>query len=186
MITCHRAFFEARAHERGYSIDEVMPCVVKQDGDSWTIDTDHPAYPRDMSMMHDYAPPVAAGGLWVYRCKLCGHGVATAGKPAPAVCPAKPVRHSEHPLPAGAGTELKALLGRIGIKSTPSCSCNRRARDMDAKGIQWCRDNIDLIAGDWLAGEAKKRGLPYSVMVGKKLVQLAIALAERKAAKAGN
>jgi hypothetical protein len=57
---------------------------------------------------------------------------------------------------------------------------------MDSNGTQWCRENIDLIAGDWLAGEAKKRKLPYSVFAGKKLVQLAIALAERKAAKAGN
>lgn len=23
-----------------------MPCVVSQDGDQWTIDVDHPAYPR--------------------------------------------------------------------------------------------------------------------------------------------
>jgi hypothetical protein len=57
---------------------------------------------------------------------------------------------------------------------------------MDSHGIEWCRDNLDLIAGDWLAGEAKKRKLPYSVFAGKKLVQLAIALAERNAAKAGN
>jgi hypothetical protein len=24
-----------------------MPCVVAQDGDQWTIDTDHQAYPRE-------------------------------------------------------------------------------------------------------------------------------------------
>jgi hypothetical protein len=57
---------------------------------------------------------------------------------------------------------------------------------MDENGIQWCKDNADLIAGEWLAEESKKRGLPYSVFAGKKLVQLAIYLAERKAAKAGN
>ena len=27
-------------------MQEVMPCVVAQDGDEWTIDVDHPAYPR--------------------------------------------------------------------------------------------------------------------------------------------
>jgi len=43
---CHRSFIEARCRERGYSLDEVMPCVVAQDGDQWTIDVDHPAYPR--------------------------------------------------------------------------------------------------------------------------------------------
>jgi hypothetical protein len=57
---------------------------------------------------------------------------------------------------------------------------------MDARGSQWCRENLDLIAGEWLAGEAKKRGLPYSVFAGKKLVQLAIALADRAAEKAKN
>ena len=35
-----------RCRERGYALDEVMPCVVAQDGDQWTIDVDHPAYPR--------------------------------------------------------------------------------------------------------------------------------------------
>ena len=46
MIACHVAFLEARCTERGYTLDEVMPCVVSQDGDEWTIDVDHPAFPR--------------------------------------------------------------------------------------------------------------------------------------------
>jgi hypothetical protein len=46
MITTHRTHLEARCVERGYTLDEVMPCVVSQDGDEWTIDVDHPAYPR--------------------------------------------------------------------------------------------------------------------------------------------
>jgi hypothetical protein len=46
MTACHRAHLESRCHERGYTLDEVMPCVVSQDGDQWTIDVDHPAYPR--------------------------------------------------------------------------------------------------------------------------------------------
>jgi hypothetical protein len=46
MTTCHRSFLESRCRERGYAINEVMPCVVAQDGDSWTIDTKHPAYPK--------------------------------------------------------------------------------------------------------------------------------------------
>lgn len=46
MITCHRVFLEARCRERGYTLDEVMPCVVEQRGNRWTIDVDHPAYPR--------------------------------------------------------------------------------------------------------------------------------------------
>ncbi|NBX24251.1 MAG: hypothetical protein EBR52_09180 [Microbacteriaceae bacterium] len=46
MTTCHRVFLESRCFERGYTIDEVMPCVVARDGDIWTINIDHPAYPR--------------------------------------------------------------------------------------------------------------------------------------------
>lgn len=46
MIACVRESLAARAKGRGYSLDEVMPCVVAQDGDRWTIDVDHPAYPR--------------------------------------------------------------------------------------------------------------------------------------------
>jgi hypothetical protein len=47
---------------------------------------------------------------------------------------------------------------------------------MDEKGLQWCRDNEELIAGEsgWLAEEASKRSLPYSVFAGKKLLKLAI------------
>ena len=43
---CHRSFIEARCRDRGYALDDVMPCVVAQDGDQWTIDVDHPSYPR--------------------------------------------------------------------------------------------------------------------------------------------
>jgi hypothetical protein len=46
MITCHRVNLEARCRERGYTLDEVLPCVVSRDGDEWTIDTDSKFYPR--------------------------------------------------------------------------------------------------------------------------------------------
>jgi hypothetical protein len=46
MITCHRSNLEARCAERGYTLDEVLPCVVSQDGDEWTIDTESEFYPR--------------------------------------------------------------------------------------------------------------------------------------------
>ncbi len=45
-ITCHRRYLEARCRERGYQLADVMGCVVSQNGDQWTIDTDHPAYPH--------------------------------------------------------------------------------------------------------------------------------------------
>ena len=46
MITCNRHFLGNRCRERGYTLNEVMPCVFAQDGDEWTIDVDHPAFPR--------------------------------------------------------------------------------------------------------------------------------------------
>ena len=57
MTTCHQAFLESRCRERGYTLDEVMPCVVSQDGDQWTIDTDHPAYPREAKPGFVPVPP---------------------------------------------------------------------------------------------------------------------------------
>lgn len=47
MTTCHRTFLDSRCRERGYTLDEVMPCVVSQDGDQWTIDTESEYYPRE-------------------------------------------------------------------------------------------------------------------------------------------
>lgn len=58
LITCHRSFLEARCLERGYTLDEVMGCVVAQDGDQWTIDTEHEKYPRQKPGLGDM---VAAG-----------------------------------------------------------------------------------------------------------------------------
>lgn len=58
MITCHRSFLEARCIERGYTLEEVMPCVVSQEGDEWSVDVEHPAYPR-VSRLPE--PPLGPG-----------------------------------------------------------------------------------------------------------------------------
>lgn len=60
MITTHRLHLEQRCNERGYTLDEVLPCVVAQDGDDWTIDVDHPAYPR-VSRLPEPAPIPTSG-----------------------------------------------------------------------------------------------------------------------------
>ena len=60
MISCHRAHLEARCRERGYTLADVMPCVVAQDGDQWTIDVDHPAYPRHAKPGFEPSPPAPA------------------------------------------------------------------------------------------------------------------------------
>lgn len=85
------------------------------------------------------------------------------------------------PPTAGPGTELKALLFKIGIKSSPTCSCNKRAKAMDENGIEWCEQNVETIC-DWLQEEATKRKLPFIRMAGKAIVHLAI----RRAKKAIN
>lgn len=77
-----------------------------------------------------------------------------------------------------AGTELKKLLGRLGLTVTKSCPCSRHAAEMNAKGCQWCEDNLDEIVG-WLRDEATKRGLPFIDAAGRVLVRRAIANARR-------
>jgi hypothetical protein len=44
-ITGHKDFFLARCRERDVPLDDAMACVVEQNDDQWTIETDHPAYP---------------------------------------------------------------------------------------------------------------------------------------------
>lgn len=62
MITTHRSHLEARCTERGYTLDEVLPCVISQDGDEWTIDVEHPAYPRVSRLPEPVAPPTNGPG----------------------------------------------------------------------------------------------------------------------------
>jgi len=56
MITTHRSNLESRCAERGYTLDEVLPCVVSRDGDVWTIDVEHSAYPRVSRLPEPVAP----------------------------------------------------------------------------------------------------------------------------------
>lgn len=79
----------------------------------------------------------------------------------------------------GVGTELKGLLRRLGITPTANCACNFRAAIMDARGIDWCEENLDTIVG-WLREEAEKRGLPFVDVAGRLIVRRAIAAARRR------
>jgi hypothetical protein len=58
MIRCRMRHLEARCRQRGYTLDEVRPCIVTQDGDQITVDETHPAYPRAKPGLGDM---VAAG-----------------------------------------------------------------------------------------------------------------------------
>lgn len=74
-----------------------------------------------------------------------------------------------------AGSELKRLLAGwpFYIVATPTCPCTSRAAEMDAKGCEWCDENLDTIVG-WLREQANARGLPFLDAVGKMLVRRAI------------
>jgi len=70
VIAWHCSYLETRCRERGYSLDEVMPCVVAQDGDQWTIDTEHPAYPRHPKPGYEPQPPQPSSGPGTELSKL--------------------------------------------------------------------------------------------------------------------
>jgi hypothetical protein len=80
--------------------------------------------------------------------------------------------------PNGPGTMLSKMLAKIGIKSTPNCSCRRRAMEMNTRGPDWCAQNIDTIVG-WLREESEKRGLPFVDFAGKLLIQRAIKVSRK-------
>jgi hypothetical protein len=84
---------------------------------------------------------------------------------------------------SGPGTELKKLLGRIGIKASPTCGCTARARQMDALGCDWVAANESTVVG-WLREEAAKRKLPFVDAVGRLLVRRAISNARKEAERA--
>ena len=128
-------------------------------------------------MLHEYTTQ-PAGRLTIYRCRHCGKGVARDTPPPDEACSK---REAPPAPPAGAGTELSLMLSSIGIKASPNCSCRAKAREMDTRGIAWVEANIDLIAGDggWLHQQAKARKLPYSVLVGRRLVRVAVSRAKK-------
>ena len=47
MIACQLKHLEARCRQRGYTLDEVRPCIVTEDGDQITVDETHSSYPRE-------------------------------------------------------------------------------------------------------------------------------------------
>tara|TARA_B100001564_G_scaffold327688_1_gene310842 strand:- start:6437 stop:6838 length:402 start_codon:yes stop_codon:yes gene_type:complete len=48
MITTDKKNLVMKCVERGYLLNSVMDCVVQQNGDMWTIDIDHPSYPKSI------------------------------------------------------------------------------------------------------------------------------------------
>jgi len=69
-LTVTKTLFLGLAFSRGYATDEVLPCVVSQNGDEWTIDVDHPAYPRVPKAGYEPPPPPPTHGPGTELSKL--------------------------------------------------------------------------------------------------------------------
>lgn len=78
----------------------------------------------------------------------------------------------------GPGTELKKLLGAIGIVADENCQCNKRAKLMNIWGCDECEQRTDEIVG-WLREEAAARGLPFVAAAARVLVLRAISNARK-------
>jgi hypothetical protein len=91
---------------------------------------------------------------------------------------------SEYALPdsptSGPGTELKALLATIGIVASPTCKCNKMARQMDSWGPDDSLDHMEEIV-DVMEETAKARKLPFLRAGARQMVRLACWKARRKA-----
>ena len=99
--------------------------------------------------------------------------------PYPALPPTpSPPPQTLEDFPNGPGTILSKMLSKIGIKSTPNCSCRRRAMEMNTRGPEWCSENIDMIVG-WLREEPEKRKLPFVDFAGRLLIQRAVKLSKK-------
>ena len=54
MIRCRLAHLEARCRQRGYTLEQVRPCIVSEDGDTITVDETHAAYPHKRPGLGDH------------------------------------------------------------------------------------------------------------------------------------
>lgn len=79
----------------------------------------------------------------------------------------------------GAGTELKNLIGKFGLRPGLNCKCGQHIREMDSKGVEWCAENISTIT-EWLREEAQRAKLPFTEIGAKLLIRKAIANAKKK------
>ena len=85
----------------------------------------------------------------------------------------------------GPGTELTKLLSKVGIVYTATCQCRSRAMTMDKWGVEGCKEQMGTIV-DWMAEEAKTRGLLFNRAAGIILVHVAIRRAAKRAKEQGN
>lgn len=46
IINCNISYLKERCDERGYTLEEVSPCIISADGENCTIDTESEFYPK--------------------------------------------------------------------------------------------------------------------------------------------
>lgn len=73
----------------------------------------------------------------------------------------------------GVGTELDALLKKIGIQYNKECACRSKISLMDKNGIEWCEKNFDSII-KWMKDESIEKNIPFAKKAARALLKLAI------------
>src|SRR5687768_14019862 len=72
--------------------------------------------------------------------------------------------------PPGPGTHLTLLMKEIDAVPTTGCKCFERAREMDQRGVEWCRENKETIRG-WLGEALKEVKWLWLVSAGMQLIK---------------
>jgi len=73
----------------------------------------------------------------------------------------------------GIGTELERLIGWMKPGGCDKCMCSMHARQMDKRGIAWCKMRSSLIVR-WMQQGAKDCGIPFSATAARWVLRLAI------------
>ena len=102
-------------------------------------------------------------GIDKYTCIRCGH-VTNSKYPAarihrPCKTPATTQEKAaaEHAKKHGPGAQLQKLIKRYtGEGITASCKCARHIAEMNQRGPEWCKKNVETIVG-WLLEEVQRR-----------------------------
>lgn len=110
---------------------------------------------------------------------MCGRTVPAAAGRINAYCRTADIASAAPAAPSGPGTELKALLAKIGIHASPTCKCNSMAKKMDQWGPEESLNHIEEIV-DVMAETAKKRNLPFLRTAGRILVRQACRISRKK------
>lgn len=116
------------------------------------------------------------GGVHCQWC--CTHPEWRAAIEMPVECPDGVTADSIPPEPAkGPGSELKAILTTIGIKSS-NCGCNSMAGKMDRWGPDGCEERIEEIVASMMKEARRRKWLqmvPLRGLWAEMLVRQAIA-----------